>query len=313
MSSGAAVFADPVTQSGQTSAESQQASPKTGDRPTTTLLVVREKGNPADIKLVDARKPEPVQHVAPSPAVSKQIALMPVTEAKTEDAGDAHSEQPTKPRVAQKTEQKQVSEIEERPARKVEQKPAPKEEEKPAPKAAQKPAVKPSPEPKKQVVAPTPKSPAPKSALKKAQPAAKPKAAATPDPKKQGMLTRAVQAASGLVSRALSWVGTRYVWGGFSSAGVDCSGLTSLIYKTVGVKLPHNARQQFKLGTPVGRNSLSPGDLVFFNTTGSISHVGIYIGNNKFVHAANKRSGVRTDSLGSAYYHKRFAGARRYI
>lgn len=128
-----------------------------------------------------------------------------------------------------------------------------------------------------------------------------------------GLMSRIISATRGLVGRALSWLGTRYVWGGLSRKGVDCSGLTRLIYKSEGIDLPRTAKQQFKAGRPVPRKSLVPGDLVFFNTRGPITHVGMYIGNNKFIHAANPRRGVRIDSLGSAYYHKRFAGARRYI
>jgi cell wall-associated NlpC family hydrolase len=79
-----------------------------------------------------------------------------------------------------------------------------------------------------------------------------------------------------------------------------------------GVGLPHNARMQFRLGQPVGRSAMLPGDLVFFNTRGPLTHVGVYIGNDQFLHAANPRRGVRIDQLSSPYYAKRFAGARRY-
>jgi peptidoglycan DL-endopeptidase CwlO len=163
------------------------------------------------------------------------------------------------------------------------------------------PEPKPRPAPVK-AVQPKP-APAPKVTQEK------PKAAPAYD---TGFVSRVIRGTSGLVSRARSWLGTRYVWGGSSSRGVDCSGLTRLLYKSEGVNLPHSAKQQFKMGKPVAKSSLLPGDLVFFNTMGPISHVGMYIGNGKFIHAANRRAGVRTDSLGSAYYSKRFAGARRY-
>ena len=126
------------------------------------------------------------------------------------------------------------------------------------------------------------------------------------------LISRIIAATRGLVSRAFSWLGTRYVWGGISTRGVDCSGLTRLLYMKEGIRLPHSAKLQFKLGQAVVRASLLPGDLVFFNTRGPISHVGMYIGNGKFIHAANPRRGVRVDSLSSAYFSKRFAGARRY-
>ncbi|MHB0999075.1 MAG: C40 family peptidase [Armatimonadota bacterium] len=128
-----------------------------------------------------------------------------------------------------------------------------------------------------------------------------------------GFISRFITASKSLIGKALSWLGTRYVWGGISTRGVDCSGLTKLLYQKEGIKLPHSAKQQFKLGKPVKSPNLAPGDLVFFNTRGPISHVGMYIGEGKFVHAANRRRGVRVDSLNAAYYSKRFAGARRYL
>lgn len=127
-----------------------------------------------------------------------------------------------------------------------------------------------------------------------------------------GLLSRIVTATGNLMNRAGAWLGTRYVWGGSSKRGVDCSGLTKILLASEGVGLPHNARQQFKLGQRVVREEMEPGDLVFFNTRGPLTHVGIYIGNNRFVHAANRRMGVRVDSLDSLYYSRRFAGARRY-
>lgn len=130
--------------------------------------------------------------------------------------------------------------------------------------------------------------------------------------KNEGFISRMVDATKGLMSRAASWLGTRYVWGGSSRHGVDCSGLTRLIYGSEGVNLPHKAKLQYQRGQVVARAGLLPGDLVFFNTRGPISHVGIYIGEGKFLHAANPRKGVRVDSLSAPYYSKRFAGARRY-
>ncbi len=116
-----------------------------------------------------------------------------------------------------------------------------------------------------------------------------------------------------LVSRGLSMVGTRYKWGGASYKGVDCSGLMMLLFKKEGVNLPHSARQQYRHGVSVEKSNLIPGDLLFFNTRGSISHVGMYIGNKKFVHAVDRRRGVKVDSIDSAYYKKRFIGAKRVL
>lgn len=115
-----------------------------------------------------------------------------------------------------------------------------------------------------------------------------------------------------LTKEALGFRGAPYIWGGEGRRGFDCSGFTQYLYKKRGINLPHSAKLQFGKGRPVAKNDLIEGDLVFFNTTGPLTHVGMYIGNRKFVHAANKRRGVTVDSLDSPYYAKRYAGARRY-
>ena len=115
-----------------------------------------------------------------------------------------------------------------------------------------------------------------------------------------------------LAREALSFRGAPYVWGGDGRSGFDCSGFTQYLYGRRGIELPHSARMQFDLGAPVERSELREGDLVFFNTRGPISHVGMYIGSGKFVHAANPRRGVTVSPLDSPYYTKRYAGARRY-
>jgi len=114
------------------------------------------------------------------------------------------------------------------------------------------------------------------------------------------------------VRHALSYLGTRYRYGGSSSRGFDCSGFTAYIYRRHGINLPHNSSAQYRVGKPVSRSELRPGDLVFFRTRGSrVSHVGIYIGNGKFVHASSARGRVRIDTLDSGYYKQRYVGARR--
>lgn len=114
------------------------------------------------------------------------------------------------------------------------------------------------------------------------------------------------------VRRALGYLGTRYRYGGSGSRGFDCSGFTSYIYRQHGISLPHNSAAQYRVGKPVRRSELRPGDLVFFRTRGRrISHVGIYIGNGQFVHASSARGRVRVDTLNSGYYHQRYVGARR--
>jgi cell wall-associated NlpC family hydrolase len=115
-----------------------------------------------------------------------------------------------------------------------------------------------------------------------------------------------------VVRRALGYLGTRYRYGASGARGFDCSGFTSYIYRQHGISLPHNSAAQYRVGKPVSRSELRPGDLVFFRTRGSrISHVGIYIGNGKFVHASSARGRVRVDTITSGYYHQRYVGARR--
>lgn len=115
-----------------------------------------------------------------------------------------------------------------------------------------------------------------------------------------------------LSKEALSFRGTPYVWGGENRFGFDCSGFTQYLYGQRGINIPRTAKQQFASGTPVKREDLREGDLVFFNTRGPISHVGIYIGDGTFCHAANPRRGVTVNRLDDSYYAPRYAGARRY-
>jgi cell wall-associated NlpC family hydrolase len=117
----------------------------------------------------------------------------------------------------------------------------------------------------------------------------------------------------GMVERALSWIGVRYRFGGQDEKrGFDCAGLVRRVFSTA-VDLPRTAAAQYRQGCIVERDELQPGDLVFFKNTykRGISHVGIYIGNGEFVHAASRRRSVRVDRLDSPYFDKRFAGGRR--
>jgi cell wall-associated NlpC family hydrolase len=117
---------------------------------------------------------------------------------------------------------------------------------------------------------------------------------------------------SRIVRTAMPYRGARYRRGGTSAAGFDCSGFTRYVYRKNGVSLPHSSRAQSRIGSPVGKGHLKKGDLVFFSTyRRGVSHVGIYIGGGKFVHAATYGRGVRTDSLGASYYCSRYRGARR--
>jgi len=116
-----------------------------------------------------------------------------------------------------------------------------------------------------------------------------------------------------LIREALAHRGKPYVWGGASRGGFDCSGLVLYVFrKKRGMMLPHSASAQAKMGIPVAREDLLPGDVVFFAGTyrSGISHVGIYLGENKIIHAANHKQNVRIDSL-TGYYDRKYWGARR--
>ena len=117
----------------------------------------------------------------------------------------------------------------------------------------------------------------------------------------------------GMVERALSWIGVKYRFGGQDEKrGFDCAGLVRRAFSSV-VDLPRTAASQFTQGFFVEREDLQPGDLVFFKNTykRGISHVGIYIGDGQFVHAASSRRAVVVDRLDSTYFRTRFAGGRR--
>ncbi|TDR73010.1 C40 family peptidase [Paludibacterium purpuratum] len=111
----------------------------------------------------------------------------------------------------------------------------------------------------------------------------------------------------------LSLLDVGYQFGGSNpAAGLDCSGMVSYIYlNAVGLKLPHNAAQIANLSRPIDTSSLRVGDLVFFNTLNRpYSHMGIYIGDGKFVHAPHSNSVIRIDRLDNRYFSARFDGAR---
>jgi cell wall-associated NlpC family hydrolase len=123
--------------------------------------------------------------------------------------------------------------------------------------------------------------------------------------------------ASGLnpfVRVASRYAGTPYVWGGESRFGFDCSGFIIRVMRDLGYKaLPHSAAEQFKYGTPIAQSLLKPGDIVFFANTykPGISHVGIYVGKRRFIHAASTRQGTIVSSLDASPYKQKYAGARR--
>jgi len=112
---------------------------------------------------------------------------------------------------------------------------------------------------------------------------------------------------SSVVSIAERYLGVPYSWGGASPSGFDCSGLVMYVFAQVGVSLPHSSYSQYGMGTPVSRDQLQPGDLVFFDGLG---HVGIYVGGGSFIHAPHTGDVVKISSI-SGWYASTYVGARR--
>jgi peptidoglycan DL-endopeptidase LytE len=110
-----------------------------------------------------------------------------------------------------------------------------------------------------------------------------------------------------VVSYAKRFLGSPYAYGGSTPRGFDCSGFVRFVYAHFGVTLPHSSYAQFSDGRRIRRGSLSPGDLVFFD---SVGHVGIYIGNGRFIHAPHSGTRVRIETF-AGWYSTRFSGARR--
>ena len=117
-----------------------------------------------------------------------------------------------------------------------------------------------------------------------------------------------------IVSEAQKHLGVRYVYGGASPSGFDCSGLVYYVLSTLGYKANRTPEAQYGQGTYVSKNNLKPGDLVFFSGNGTtITHVGIYSGNGQFIHAPNSRSTVSYADLNSGYWATVYYGARRVV
>lgn len=118
---------------------------------------------------------------------------------------------------------------------------------------------------------------------------------------------------TGLIDYAKNFLGKPYVWGAEGPHAFDCSGLTLYVYRKIGINLPHYTGSQAEYGKLVKRNELMPGDLIFFNTTGNLAHVGMYVGNGKFIHASSGGHRVIISDLSGSYYSSRYAKAKRIL
>jgi len=116
-----------------------------------------------------------------------------------------------------------------------------------------------------------------------------------------------------LIAQAETFKGVRYSWGSASRSGTDCSGFTTQVFRKAGVKLPRTSQEQSHVGNKVGKGSLSKGDLVFFHTGRGhrVTHVGIYMGAGKFIHASSGGGKVQVNDLSEGYYANRFVTGRR--
>ncbi|MBS1144127.1 MAG: peptidoglycan endopeptidase [Proteobacteria bacterium] len=132
----------------------------------------------------------------------------------------------------------------------------------------------------------------------------------------QSFFERYTNAAQDVILQGLKLVGVRYRLGGNDeSSGLDCSGFVRLVFKdSIGASLPRTAREMSEVGQQVDASQLKPGDLVFFNTMRrTFSHVGIYLGDNHFLHAPRTGAEVRVENMDSSYWMARYNGARRVL
>lgn len=124
------------------------------------------------------------------------------------------------------------------------------------------------------------------------------------------------QAANAVLMRAIGLVGTPYLYGGNTpESGFDCSGLVAYVYREMlELRLPRSSRELAAVqGPPIAPERLATGDLVFFGSRGSVSHVGIYVGEGRFVHAPSSGGTVRLDSLDGSYWRSHYTGAKRVL
>lgn len=121
--------------------------------------------------------------------------------------------------------------------------------------------------------------------------------------------------ASQVVNYAKGFLGSKYVYGGTTPSGFDCSGFTSYVLKNFGISVNRTSRDQYSNGVAVSKSNLQAGDLVFFTSSGgsTITHVALYIGNGQIIHASTSSTGVIISDLNSSYYTKTYYGARRVL
>ena len=130
------------------------------------------------------------------------------------------------------------------------------------------------------------------------------------------LLERYTSSAQDLILKGFELIGINYRFGGTNpDTGLDCSGFVQLVFKeAMGILLPRSARERSEVGAIVDRQELKPGDLVFFNTMRrAFSHVGIYLGDNRFMHAPRTGAEVRVEDMGQSYWIQRYNGARRLL
>jgi len=159
-----------------------------------------------------------------------------------------------------------------------------------------------------------PAAPAPAAAAGRpaALPAVGQRPAGTSAPARTSLPSRGVAFTSGIVRTAVRFLGRPYQWAGVGNHGFDCSGLVSRVFSAMGLAVPHSSYGQFRDGISVPRWALAPGDVVFFHTYGyGPSHVGIYVGAERFIHAS-ATNGVVISSMMDPYYFARYLGARRF-
>lgn len=132
-------------------------------------------------------------------------------------------------------------------------------------------------------------------------------------PAPPGAVGTSGRAGYAIAGTALGFRGVPYKNGGSDPSGFDCSGFIWYVFAQHGVGVPRTVTEQFQSGDDIDSQELQPGDLVFFRTAGqAVSHVGMAIGGDEFVHAPSSRGEVRVERLSSSYWRPRYAGARRY-